>query len=88
MPIAVETGWTTATEPPGTTFWKAALHFSNVSKQARGTAVIVTVNGAEAEAVLVNAFVGTADGVALKTRVRVITINQTSLADLLIYDPT
>lgn len=70
MPIAVQTGGTTATEPPGSTFWKAALHFNNVSKQARGAAVIVTVNGAEAEAVLVNAFVGTADGVTLKTLVR------------------
>lgn len=63
MPVAVQTGRATAAEPPTTTFWRATVHLSNVTKDAWGAAVIVTINGAEAKAILVNAWIGTTDGI-------------------------
>lgn len=66
MPVASQTGRATAAVPPAATFWKATLHFSNVTKDAWGAAVIVTVDSAEAEAILVNASIGTTDGITFE----------------------
>lgn len=63
VPVTVETGRAAPAEPPTASFRKGALCFSNVSEEARGAAVIVAVDGAEAVAVLVNTLIGSTDGV-------------------------
>ena len=40
----------------------------NVTEDARGAAVVVAVHCAEAEAILVNASIGTADGVTFRQK--------------------
>lgn len=63
MPVAIQTGRATAAVPPTATASTGTFHFSDVTKDARGAAVIVTVTGAEAVAILVNAWIGTTDGI-------------------------
>lgn len=63
MPVAIQSGRATAAVPPAATFWKATLGLSNVSKDAWGAAIIVLVDGAEAVAILVDASIGTTDGI-------------------------
>lgn len=64
MPLAVQAGGTAAAEPPASAHGECALHFNNVIGDARGAAVVVAVDGAEAKAVLVDSWVGTSDGIA------------------------
>lgn len=63
MPVTVQTGRATAAVPPTATIWRGTFPLCNVTKDAWGAAVIVTVDGAEAVAILVNAWVGTTDGI-------------------------
>lgn len=63
MPVTIKTGRAAAAVPPGTTIRKATLAFSYVPKDAWIAAIIVTVAGAEAIAVLVDALIGTSDGI-------------------------
>lgn len=69
MPDTVQAGRTTATEPPASALWNTALHYNDIAEEARGAAIVVAVQGAEAKAVLVDSFVGTSDGIAFGTRV-------------------
>lgn len=64
MPVAVQTGGTTAAEPPASTLTKSALIHRNIAEEARGAAVVVAVDGAETKAVLVDSLKGTSDGIA------------------------
>lgn len=68
VPFAVQAGGTAAAEPPASAHVQRALHFSNVTGDARGAAVVVVVDGAEAKAVLVDSWVGTSDGIACGKR--------------------
>lgn len=64
MPVSVQGGGTAAAEPPASAFGESALHFGDVAEEARGASVVVVVDRAEAEAVLVDSFTATSDGVA------------------------
>lgn len=64
MPLAVQAGGTAATEPPSSAHGECTLHVNNVIVDARGAAVVVAVDGAEAKAVLVDSLVVTSDGIA------------------------
>ena len=66
MPITIQTGRTTAAVPPAAALWHGTFILSNVTKDARWAAIVVTVKSAETVAVLVNASVGTTDGVTFK----------------------
>ena len=63
MPVAVQTGRATAAVPPTAAVWIGTFRFSDVTKDARGAAVIVAIGGAEAVAILVDALIGTTDGI-------------------------
>lgn len=71
MPVTVQAGGTTAAEPPAPTLRKSALHHRNIAEDARGAAVVVVVDGAETEAVLVDSCVGTSDGIAYGEKVAI-----------------
>lgn len=64
VPVAVQGGGTTAAEPPASALGESALHFGDVAEAARGASVVVAVDGAEAEAVLVDSSAAASDGVA------------------------
>lgn len=64
MPVAVQGGGTAAAEPPASFLEEHALRYGDVAEDARGASVVVAVDGAEAEAILVDSFVGASDGVA------------------------
>lgn len=65
VPVAVQAGRAAAAVPPAAAALRvAALLHGDVSEDAGTAAVVVPVHGAEAEAVLVDVFIGTADGVA------------------------
>lgn len=70
MPVTIQAGRTTATVPPTAALRGGAFPFGNVAEDARVAAVVVTVNSAEAGAILVNARIGATDGVAFKQRCR------------------
>lgn len=64
VPITVETGGATAAVPPAATPLRpAAVILRDIPENARGAAVIVPITGAEAVAVLVDAFIGPTDGI-------------------------
>lgn len=68
MPFTIQTGRATAAVPPAATFCKGALRSNDVIKYARGAAVVVAVDGAEAKAVLVVARISPQDGIAFVDR--------------------
>lgn len=75
MPVAVQMGGAAAAVPPAATFRKSTVSFHNVAKDARGAAVVVTVDGAEAVAILVNASIGATDGVAFGRDIKYIILS-------------
>lgn len=64
VPVAVQGGGTAAAEPPASALGESALHLGDVAEDARGASVVVAVDRAEAEAVLVNFSAAASDGVA------------------------
>jgi len=63
MPGSVQAGGAAAAVPPAAAFRKGARVLRDVPEDARVAAVVVSVGGAEAEAVLVDAVVGAPDSV-------------------------
>lgn len=64
VPVAVQGGGTAAAEPPASALGESALHFGDVTEEARGAPVVVAVDRAEAEAILVDSSAAASDGVA------------------------